>query len=51
MDENGRIVNHDPHNNNVLNPFKLNWYFSRHNYHYNYYKETFRIITICTIRY
>jgi DNA-directed RNA polymerase subunit beta' len=46
MDENGRIVNHDPYSNNVLNPFKLNWYFLHHNYHHNYCEETFTIINL-----
>ena len=46
MDENGRIVNHYPYSNNVLNPFKLNWYFLRHNYNHNYCEETFRIINL-----
>jgi hypothetical protein len=46
MDENGRIVNHDPYSNNVLNPFKLNWYFLHHNYHHNYCEETFIVINL-----
>nr|QTI91185.1 RNA polymerase beta'' subunit [Echinocactus grusonii] len=35
MDENGRISNPDPCSN-ILNPFKLNWYFL----HYNFCEET-----------
>nr|WVH39599.1 RNA polymerase beta'' subunit [Cleistocactus hyalacanthus] len=35
MDENGRIYNPDPCSN-ILNPFKLNWYFL----HYNFCEET-----------
>jgi hypothetical protein len=46
MDENSRIVNQDSYNNNVLNPFKLNLYFLRHNYHHNYFEEKFRIINL-----
>nr|QGU83887.1 RNA polymerase beta'' subunit [Homalium racemosum] len=46
MDENGRIVNHDPCSNSVLNPFKLNWYFLHQNYHHNYCEETFTIINL-----
>jgi DNA-directed RNA polymerase subunit beta' len=44
MDVNGKIVNHDPYSNNLLNPFKLNWYFLHHNYHHNYCEEIFTII-------
>nr|YP_009711467.1 RNA polymerase beta'' subunit [Homalium stenophyllum]QGA47009.1 RNA polymerase beta'' subunit [Homalium stenophyllum] len=46
MDENGRIVNHDPCSNSVLNPFKLNWYFLHQNYHHNYCEERFTIINL-----
>ena len=46
MDENGRIVNKDLKSNNVLNPFKLNWYFLLHNYHHNYFEEKIRIINL-----
>nr|YP_010044894.1 RNA polymerase beta subunit [Dianyuea turbinata]QPF96151.1 RNA polymerase beta subunit [Dianyuea turbinata] len=46
MDENGRIVNHDPCSNSVLNPFKLNWYFLHHNYDDNYCECFFTIINL-----
>nr|YP_010576418.1 RNA polymerase beta'' subunit [Antidesma bunius]UZN43959.1 RNA polymerase beta'' subunit [Antidesma bunius] len=43
MDENGKIWNPDPcnNNNNVLNPFHLNWYFLHHNYHDYYYHNDY----------
>nr|QGU84317.1 RNA polymerase beta'' subunit [Casearia velutina] len=46
MDENSRIVNHNPCSNSVLNPFKLNLYFLHYNYHDNYCEETFTIINL-----
>nr|UDP57426.1 RNA polymerase beta'' subunit [Melicytus dentatus] len=46
MDENWRIVNLDPCNNSVLNPFKLNWYFLHQNSHSNYCEERFTIINL-----
>lgn len=46
MDENGRIVNYDLYSNNVLNLFKLNWYFFYYNYYYNYCEEIFIIINL-----